>query len=368
MTLQKKNIKPIAIALTLLLSGCLFTNSKNMETKFKWWSAWDAPKYYRVQLLNGAFILPEKGEISLMGAPTPGQSWGGGSCESGGDMYPVPEGLYVYWYSFTEDKFYEGAFKLPQDTMLHYFREGFNRRRVKKHITYNNIVVGLAPGGVVAVWLKGDGKEVEIGYFKAKETEGIPWQKFFDSFYYRNLKDSAWTVYRQEMLEGDAADHLERYGIPFGVWDTYRERFNFRMVMVYEDPASITDEIYVEYYNGEKESLSLERLAENPFEKRARIRYVNAYWSFGETYRKMIIEFNEEEVFEAYEKIYEGNPDTPVELQIVLDENNHYVYLFLVRTEQGNFKRVQLRHAKINWYPAGGFDIRNSEVFKKKNN
>ena len=81
----------------------------------------------------------------------------------------------------------------------------------------------------------------------------------------------------------------------------------------------------------------------------------------------MKIEMDEEEIFEAYQKIYEGKPNRPVELQILLDGNNHYVYPFLVRTEQDNFKRVQLRHATINWYPERENFRRWYEVFKNIN-
>ena len=367
--LSRKTKNWLIISVLLLLGILSVKYINNMDEKIKWYSAWDAPKYYPVELLNGAFILKGEGEISLLSCWTGGQRWGGSSHEYGGKIYPLPEGLYVYWYSFTEDKFYEGAFKLPRDRMRALFSEGFNQFRAKSHTTYNTLTVGLAPGGIVAVWLKGHGQEVEIGYFKAKETKRLSWELFFhDSFHYKNFRDSAWTVYRQDMLKSlDAHENMERHGIPFGLWDRYRVRFNIRPVMIYEDTNCITDEIYMEFFNGETEALSLERLEENPFEKRARIKYIEVYWSFGQTIREGIFELDEEEIFEAYEKIYEGNPDCPVELQICLDRDNHYFYLFLVRTEQGKFKRVQLQHAKINWYPEDEANRYQFEVFEKNN-
>ena len=362
-----KKIKIIlAVFVLAAISVLLIKYIKKMNTEFEWYSAWEAPEYYPVELLNGAFILEGEGEISLLSRWTQGLGWGEISHEYGGKKRPVPVGLYVYWYSFTEDKFYEGAFELPRDTMLALFREGFNQFRAKNHTTYQEITVGIAPGGIVSVWLSGNKNEVEIGYFKGKEANRLSWEHF-DSFHYRNYRDSAWTVYRQDMLRDlDALDHLKQYGIQFGLWDTYRKRFNFHPVMVYEDTTCITDEIYMEFYNGERESLSLERLAENPFAKRARVKYIQVYWSFGQTIRELILEFDEQEMFEAYEKIYEGNPDCPIELQICFDKENHYVYLFLVRTEKDNFKRIQLRHAAINWYPVDERKRYRFEVFKQE--
>jgi len=374
-TLKRQEIALLLKCLAFLLSCSLFINCQNKEnrdTTFEWYSAWGAPTYYPVELLNGAFILPEEGEISLFQAPAIGRGWGVGAAEYGGKKFPVPEGLYVYWYSFTEDKFYEGAFKLPQDTMLKLFREGFNRFRAKMHITYDEIAVGLAPGGVVAVWLtgygpKGCGKEVEIGYFKAHEGKRLT-NEHFESYRYWSKGDSAWTVYRKEMLEGmDAADHLKRYRIPFGVWDAYREKFNFRPVLLFDDDSTcVTDEIYMDFFNGEKESLSLDELEENPFKMRARIRYIEVYWSFGQNIRYMTLEFDEKEIFEAYKKICEGNSNTPIELQIHSSESKNYLNLFLTCVEKGNFRRIQLKHTKINVYIEDEYSRHYYEVFKNR--
>ena len=371
-TINPKIKRRAGLCVLVAICVLLIKGIKEMDTEFKWNSAWEAPKYYPVELLNGAFMLEGKGERSLLSCCTGGRGWGASAHEYGGKKRPLPEGLYAYWYSFAEDKFYEGSFKLPRDKMLALFREGFNQHRAKNRMTYNAITVGFAPGGTVAVWLQGyrrSGKSVEIGYFKAKEAKRLSWEKFFDTFYYRDFKERAWTVYRQEMLKGlGAIDNLERNGIPFGVWDTYRERFNFRPVMVYEDTTCVTDEIYLEYYNGEIETISLEGLKENPYEKRAMVKYIEVYWSFGQTIRELILEFDEQEIFEAYRKIHDGNPDCPVELQICFDEENHYVHLFLARTKKDDFDRVQLRHAKIKWFPVDEIKRYRFEVFKKKNN
>lgn len=374
MLLQKKKL--LVTVLALLLSGiftsCKNQSSMNTDTKFEWWSAWDAPRYYPMEVLDGAFLLKGQYQTPLRQGFTQGQKWGGNSDEMGEGERPLPDELDVYWYSFTEDKFYEGAFKLPQDTMLKLFREGFNQFRFKKHVTYDYITVGLAPGGVVSVWLKGNwnGKEVEVGYFKAHEGERLTWEHF-DSEYYRSKGDSAWTAYRREMLDGlDAADHLKRYGIPFGIWDTYREKFNFRPVMVYEDKdtARITDEIHMEFFNGEEESLSLNELKENPFKMRARIRYFEAFWTFGQNMRYIQLEFDEQELFNAYKDVYEGNPNTQVELQIHMNKENDHFDQFLVRVEKGNYKEVQLRHTKINFYIDDVSNRYHYNVFKNDSN
>ena len=59
------------------------------------------------------------------------------------------------------------------------FKEGYPNsslyfgRNKNENETYNYIVAGFAPGGVVVVWLSGSGKQIEIGrhHFKSRYQE-----------------------------------------------------------------------------------------------------------------------------------------------------------------------------------------------------
>ncbi len=59
------------------------------------------------------------------------------------------------------------------------FREGYYNKRKKE--TYDRFVVGMAPGGMVVIWLRGQ-NQVELGRLQARETE-VEW----DEFYYRSV-------------------------------------------------------------------------------------------------------------------------------------------------------------------------------------
>src|SRR5690625_5873636 len=74
----------------------------------------------------------------------------------GPDLKPLPDKLHIKYFSYLEDQFYEGNFDLPYEKILFLFREG---SKDKDNTEYNRIMVGVAPGGSVAVWLQGQIKK-----------------------------------------------------------------------------------------------------------------------------------------------------------------------------------------------------------------
>lgn len=346
---------------------------KNMKTKFQWRAGWAGPKKYPAELFNGFFVYPGEGGCGMRSG-TNAIGWGLKGTLAGGDEdMPIPEGLYVKWYSFAESKFWEGSFELPREEMIVLFNEGFNRVRHKTPTTYNQFRVGLAPGGVVVVWITGPGRQVEIGRYQCEETH-IPVEELFRGTNFLSEKTrkehpDLMAHYRKLALtDSGSLEDIEQNGIPFGKWDDYRERFMLRPVIVYEDSTCITDEIYMEYYNGEKESLSLGSLNDNVFSSRPRVSFVSCYWSFGDTYKEMEMEFDEQEIFEAYEQVYAGDNSRPAELQLLLNEKNNHFRVLLVSCDKEHPNRIELKRSNIKIYPLPDKSgMRVFETYKAKN-
>src|SRR5690625_7837107 len=89
----------------------------------------------------------------------------------GPELKPVPDKLHIKYFSYLEDQCYEGNFDLPSDEILSLFREG---SRNTDEPNYYRIMVGVAPGGAVSVWLKGEIKTTEVFFGKAEPAEGEP--------------------------------------------------------------------------------------------------------------------------------------------------------------------------------------------------
>lgn len=371
------------IVLGVQLAGCR-QNNTNIKDQFEWEAGWNAPELYPAEVISGRFENADGDGESLI-QDSNGGGWGEMSTYSAGGKKTLPDTLRVHWYSFTEDKFYRGVFGLDKALITKLFREGFNRFRGKDHVTYSYIIAGFAPGGVVSVWIAGEGKQVEVGVFKAQEAEYMTADEFLPG--HRLLSSTPkeqWNDiiqrYRTLSLEDfGATDNLASHGTPFGLWDsTYRERFNSRIALVYEDKEGdcITDEILIEYVNGEKESLSLDELVENPFKMRPRIRFVNYYFSRldnqgSRKYSQSKIEFNEKDLWQAYDSVSKGDHERPIELQIHRTKNNlKHSGMMMTSCEKQNNDSVHLNmdiHLIYNYTVSEDWSMGEFEVYKQLN-
>ena len=74
----------------------------------------------------------------------------------------IPTGFRVTYFSYMENKFYTGDFALPSDRISRLFREGMIDYLTKEYDMYISMIVGLAPGGVLVVWMQGFDRQIEI--------------------------------------------------------------------------------------------------------------------------------------------------------------------------------------------------------------
>ncbi|WP_161599532.1 DUF2931 family protein [Hymenobacter nivis] len=81
---------------------------------------------------------------------------------------PAPDSLEVRWFSYTEDKFYQGRWAMPQRRIHELLRQGYWNTDEQQHATYSNLTMCLLPQGVVVVWLCGR-NQVLLGRYQARE-------------------------------------------------------------------------------------------------------------------------------------------------------------------------------------------------------
>ena len=79
------------------------------------------------------------------------------------------------WVSYAEDCMYEIDTEIDYDKMLKLFNEGYyipsmNDNPEPRKENYKEIIVGMAPGGVVVIWLQGLRRQIEIGRYQEKKT------------------------------------------------------------------------------------------------------------------------------------------------------------------------------------------------------
>ena len=225
-----------------------------------------------------------------------------------------------------------------------------------------NISVGLAPGGVVFVWLHNYGRVVEVGRYQAKKIKDIHFvTKEEADEYYKRTGDvilDEHTIERRDyaielgMPKSKILMKYARWGtpqaldtlvtmedicnIPYGLWDSFRKRYLWKMTLITKDKSKYIHSYRYSGLNCELETLFGERTwKENQIEKYhipERFRYtllasravptmVNIkFYDEKDVIYRVGVEFNIKEAMDVFEKAFKGQEDKAGELIIEVNE------------------------------------------------
>ena len=156
----------------LLLAGlatCQHPVESYQTERFRLSAAPAAAEGYPMEVVEGRFITSDGKSFVVAPGFLEGE-WGLSSIAwvSGDGTAPAPDSLEVRWFSYTEDKFYEGHWLMPQRRIHDLLQQGFWNTDDREHQTYHNLTLCLLPKGVVVVWLKGQ-NQVLLGRYLDRE-------------------------------------------------------------------------------------------------------------------------------------------------------------------------------------------------------
>ncbi|MCV9930583.1 DUF2931 family protein [Flavobacterium sp. LS1R49] len=242
--MKDKKIKlGLILLLTVTITSCMG------KKKFDWKADTSAPMEYPIEVFEGSlggYYFSEMGGFSHSG-------WG----SRGGGMSEVheeaPEILKMTWLSLAEGKFYTGNWVLPQEKMQQLFEEGFYNGPPDRHSTYTDITIGLAPKGVVVVWMTGVGLQVEIGRYQAHETTIDPKNVYENAKYMFKEGQTTISLAGSDNMISGLKEKIITNGRPdVTVYDTYREKYLWKPKVILPEGSVITT-LYIKACNGEKE-------------------------------------------------------------------------------------------------------------------
>lgn len=302
-----------------LLSGCggaAMSNEKEM-TKFEWYAVATAPRDYPMEVINGTFYY--KGQESGLWIPSGGtlnEGWGESASVYvvGPEFKPLPDRVEVKFYSYTENQFYQGEFTLPYDKILDVFQQ---RQRNMPDKPYRSILLGIAPGGAVSVWLDGSRTD-EVFFGQAEKIEMTPSQAFKLPFSSKEQSDHYVESALAESVTPEQLAYIKEHGAPIGTWARFRNRYKWAPVYADEKtPPKL--EMAANFLNGERWWIPTqfdETLANSPkvLPKQVKFRAGSANLFYD-------INFEPFELMEAFEKLgangekvfIEFDPQVPVE-------------------------------------------------------
>lgn len=310
-------ITMIKAALFFLISMVLFSPAI-AEEKYEWRPYSNCPKGYPAEFVY-AYVY--YGEDESIYVPPIGAShipWGsyGSVHVVGPDFKALPHTVSLAWMSFVEDKFYEAEFSLPQDKIRELFqKEGPNPRGIEDGGS-RGIIVGVAPGGVVSVWVATDTKFVEVANVIAEEAD-FTMEQFVPTT----------TLGRKEYVQSTVDSYIESHPDFAYVtqepitdyWsDLYRRRYDWKQVFDLPDGAELTS-LQIEYYNGEMQYVDGNADTFQEAVSQAVPRYLRAKWYVGDRQFGIRVTFNELEILRAFDYVFEDS--TVISAEFIIAPN-----------------------------------------------
>ena len=320
-----KRISIISIVIAIVLSVQFIpSQGKKTMSKYRWYPTESSPKLYPMEIVKGNLIFSDGSSIYIPDHKVVSNGWGetGSSYISGEDIKPVPVKLEIHWFSYAENKFYSGSYELPYDEMLTLFDKGMSSPVNGDKITYNRIIVGIAPEGEISVWLTAEGIVTEVASFKAKEAQ-TDWTEIIESK--RVSREQYIDMVFEDTLETNQIEDLKEKGVPAGLWETYRQQNHWQPEVIGSQPLVM----WVKTFNGEQEYFNFSD-SDNSRTHRAIPKRVKINWlqKSGQKYTATI-HFDEEEIFKAYEKLITDKPEHKITLQLEISEAGHTIDVFL---------------------------------------
>jgi hypothetical protein len=303
---------------------------------YEWEENNNAPLGYPIDVYRGGFILKDGRFIGLNHGTSSGiDGWGSYGSGINHNVIALPDRINVIWLSYAENIFYKIDCPIDYDKIARLFKEGYEEKRAKgdiKHVTYSRIIAGYAPGGVVVIWVFGGSKQVEIGRYQGQKIE-IDQQEINDLDYPEKLffKQS----YRNDTMNDEnivptaVREANKNKPIPYGLWDTYREKYNWRATFEIQKEGEIGD-LSFGCLNGESEDLFHELFIKDGFKKRAIPKEAGFDWTDKEGQRYSgYMKFDEKLIIAAFQEICKENKDVPIEVAFRMNIPNSFITVSL---------------------------------------
>ena len=307
----------LLVGLAFVATGslvALYPQKNPVSPKYDWSATLSAPEKYPAQVYRGSVIA--KGyQQSLEGFGELADGWGigSGSVVMGPDVKNLPERIEVAWHSFVDQSNYEGEWDLPKEKIAKLFDEGFIAKTTKKKSTYDTFTIGLAPNGLVVVWLSGAGSQVELAHFRT--------QKILINA--EDVTENSRPIFSKKYNDVVLSELNEKYNTfeniqhnkypPIDLYEDYRKRYLWKPLVEFSEEYRLDDYV-LHTQNGEIEinSSHVNENARDAYKERGILKYLAFSWVDRE-YKKIatcwLENFDEAElinafgVFDEFEKI-----------------------------------------------------------------
>ena len=308
-----KFYKIVVLVIVSLNASC------QMKNNYEWDSYTCQPRLsvkgnenvYCVEFVRGDIITLEGIPATLPFGGSSGR-WGD-SGKSWTSQHGTPIGADVIYYAGYEDKFYHLKTDFPVEEMKKAVDTTYQYND-DTHEKFSGLIFGFAPQGMVVVWKEYGVFRIELGRYQAeiiKEDKELEEKLFRD-----------WSMNREEVKARDFMPNAS-----CALWDMYRKRYTFRVVMQNENPNLRLFRYCFTNYNGEKDIIFMPSLPATSYDNRALPQILEMDWETGfyERFRGNIF-LNEKVIFEKFKNF---KPEDKQEFEVKISKDNKKLELFL---------------------------------------
>ena len=342
------------ILIALWLTGCWGYKAKqnkantNAEPEYEWGVAVNTPIGYPIRFYAAMVgSTPISREFYSI---TEEPDWGCAFGYESHSMGELPQRVDMVWLSYKEDCFYRLKTAIDYEKIAKLFKEGFDERFSNgkmNHTTYDTVVVGIAPGGVVVLWVgKGYFPIKEIGRYQADKIE-IQVPKGLDGHQMLifDKEDREKVLASKTIIPEDFREANKNKPIPFGLWDSYRDN-KYQWYPTFEIPNGRIGDVDYQYWNGEADTffftdfivLEGQKDVFAPKELYHDIRKLPLFKEIRFTYKAedgikygVGLQFDWEDILKAYKKVFGERPEeVKAHLDIRINRINSYLTVHLV--------------------------------------
>jgi len=302
-----------------------------MSDTFEWLPTESAPEAYPIFLVKGDLVFPDGKNLYIPDRRPMYNGWGktGSAHLVGQKRKPLPSRLDLTWFSYTEDRFYVGHFDLPTERLTTLFRSGAASPDGGARLPFDRIIVGMAPGGDVAVWV-GAGRIVrQIALYRAQPAD-LPWTLVLNNpsisraeYIDMSLKDA---------LPPDVLKQVTGKAVPAGRWAIFSQRYAWTTRLA---GGLSGKELWIRGLNGEVEWLDLtggRKDADPAPPTRGAPLGLTLFWTTkGGQRLSAEITFDEDESLAAFSKLAGAATPEPLVLELEPSDQATTVEVFLQR-------------------------------------
>jgi len=250
----------------------------------------------------------------------------------------------VRWFSYPEDKFYEGHFLLPQQRIHALLKEGYWNTRKSQHQTYHALTVCLLPRGAIVIWLSGQ-NQVLIGRYEGRE---IP----FDFKQFNEAADRPLMIKQERAkLPAHVQEEIRTHTLSTRQWDEYLKTYPWKVefsqpLKLYHHGIFYVNAEHTQYAQAKDETPYNEALLKPGARAIPQTLLLRVQDKYGLRREIFVDSFDEQEMLAAFRTLHAGRPAAPIVLYVDTDARVRHVKLRL-QTER---QQIELTKAKIALY------------------